>query len=142
MIRIGTIEEAYEIFLNVPELDAYLSLQKMKERLADRDYLVAVAEHDGVLIGFKIGYKISDDEFYSWLGGVIPIHRQFGVAQTLLDFQESWVRNAGLKYISVKSMNRFPSMLRLLIKNGYKIKNIKFFDDPDNERIEFIKTLN
>jgi len=32
-------------------------------------------------------------------------------------------------------------MLRLLIKNGYKIKSVENFGDSDKERIEFIKTL-
>ena len=140
MVRIGTIEEAYKVFMLIPELDRYLSFQELKEKLAD-NYLVVVAEHEGILIGFKLGYPVSTSEFYSWLGGVIPAYRNSGVAQTLLDFQEDWVKISGFKSMSVKSMNRFPSMLRLLIKNGYKIKCVENFDDSDKERIEFIKRL-
>ena len=140
MVRIGTIEEAYKVFMLIPELDRYLSFQELKEKLAD-NYLVVVAEHEGILIGFKLGYPVSTSEFYSWLGGVIPAYRNSGVAQTLLDFQEDWVKISGFKSMSVKSMNRFPSMLRLLIKNGYKIKSVENFGDSDKERIEFIKTL-
>jgi len=140
MVRIGTIEEAYKVFMLIPELDRYLSFQELKEKLAD-NYLVVVAEHEGILIGFKLGYPISTSEFYSWLGGVIPAYRNSGVAQTLLDFQEDWVKISGFKSMSVKSMNRFPSMLRLLIKNGYKIKSVENFGDSDKERIEFIKRL-
>ena len=140
MVRIGTIEEAYKVFMLIPELDRYLSFQELKEKLAD-NYLVVVADHEGILIGFKLGYLISTSEFYSWLGGVIPAYRNSGVAQSLLDFQEDWVKISGFKSMSVKSMNRFPSMLRLLIKNGYKIKSVENFGDSDKERIEFIKRL-
>ena len=132
MVRIGTIEEVYKVFMLIPELDRYLSFQEMKEKLAD-NYLVVVAEHEGILIGFKLGYPVSTSEFYSWLGGVIPAYRNSGVAQTLLDFQEDWVKISGFKSMSVKSMNRFPSMLRLLIKNGYKIKIVENFGDSDRE---------
>ena len=132
MVRIGTIEEAYKVFMLIPELDRYLSFQELKEKLAD-NYLVVVAEHEGILIGFKLGYPVSTSEFYSWLGGVIPAYRNSGVAQTLLDFQEDWVKISGFKSMSVKSMNRFPSMLRLLIKNGYKIKIVENFGDSDRE---------
>src|SRR6187402_285307 len=119
MARIGTLEEAYKIFLNIPELDQYLSLEQMRERLAC-GHLVTVAEYESVLVGFKIGYPQNNGEYYSWLGGVVPAYRHFGVAQKLLEFQENWAKQAGFESISVKSMNRFPSMLRLLIKNGYK----------------------
>jgi ribosomal protein S18 acetylase RimI-like enzyme len=140
MIRVGTIEEAHKIFMVIPELDRYLSLSEMKEKLVGT-HLVSIAENQGTLIGFKLGYQISEDEFYSWLGAVIPAYRNSGVAQSLLDFQEGWVIKSGFKSISVKSMNRFPSMLRLLIKNGYRIKSVENFDDAKKERIGFIKRL-
>lgn len=140
MIRAGTVEEAYEVFLSVPELDQYLSLQEMKERLCGEHHII-VAEIDHILVGFKIGYLKDNAEFYSWLGGVLPKYRQTGVAQKLLLFQENWVRKLGVKSISVKSMNRFPSMLRMLIKNGYKIQGVEFYGDSEKERINFVKQL-
>lgn len=141
MIRIGTLEEAYKIFLKIPELEQYLSLDQMRARLAC-GYLVAVAEHEGVLVGFKIGYPQNNVEFYSWLGGVIPDYRHSGIAQKLLEFQEEWAKNSGFERINVKSMNRFPSMLRLLIKNGYKIMEVESFGCSERERIKFIKSIN
>lgn len=140
MIRAGTVEEAYEVFLKIPELDQYLSLQEMKERLS-RPHLIIVAEIDQILVGFKIGYLKNNVEFYSWLGGVVPKYRQTGVAQELLLFQESWAGELGAKSISVKSMNRFPPMLRMLIKNGYKIQGVEFYGDSEKERINFVKQL-
>ena len=140
MIRIGAVEEAYEVFLNIPELDRYLSLQEMKDKLSG-EHLIIVAEIEAHLVGFKIGYQKNTSEYYSWLGGVIPFYRRSGIAQKLLDFQEDRVKRSGFDYISVKSMNRFPSMLRLLIKNSYKIKEVEFFGDSERERIHFVKAL-
>lgn len=140
MIRVGTVKEAYEVFLNVPELNQYLSLHEMTEKLGN-EHLIIVAEIDQVLAGFKIGYLKSNSEFYSWLGGVIPKYRQVGVAQELLLFQESWARKLGIKSISVKSMNKFPSMWHMLVKNGYEIVSVDFYKDAENERINFIKQL-
>ena len=140
MIRAGTVDEAYGVFLNVPELDQYLSLQQMKQRLCC-EHLIIVAEVDQILVGFKIGYLKNNVELYSWLGGVVPGYRQTGVAQELLLFQESCVRKLGVKNISVKSMNRFPTMLRMLIKNGYQIESVEFYGDSEKERINFVKLL-
>lgn len=78
MIRLGTIDEAHEVFLKVPELDQYLSLQDMKARL-ERSHLIVVAEGEEGLVGLKIGYPESPVEFYSWLGGVVPNHRHSGL---------------------------------------------------------------
>ena len=38
-----------------------------------------------------------------------------------IEQQEVWVKNKGFKSIRVKSMNRFPAMLQLLISQGYVI---------------------
>ena len=112
----------------------------MKQRLSC-EHLIVVAEVDQILVGFKIGYLKNNVEFYSWLGGVVPGYRQTGIAQELLLFQETYVKKLGVKNISVKSMNRFPSMLRMLIKNGYQIESVQFYGDSEKERINFVKLL-
>jgi GNAT superfamily N-acetyltransferase len=126
--------------MHIPEFNHSLSLSEMNNKLAN-PYLVTIAEAEGKLAGFKVGYVTGASEFYSWLGGVLPQYRSHGIAQKLLEFQENWAISAGLKTIRVKSMNRFPSMLRLLIKNGYKIKSIENFGNKESERIEFIKVF-
>ena len=139
MIHTGNVEAAYQVFLAVPELDRYLSLQGFQSRITEGT-LVLVYEADDKAIGFKVGYPLNDDDFYSWLGGVVPEARQSGVAQALLDYQENWVRDQGYQRLSVKSMNRYPSMLRFLIKNGYQIVHVENVG-TDDERIHFLKQL-
>lgn len=70
---------------------------------------------------FKLGYALDKDTFYSWLGGVLPAYRRDGVAQALLEAQETWAKEKGYKSISVKTRNSFPAMLMMLIKNGYQV---------------------
>ena len=137
MISAGTIAEAYQVLTEVPELDSYLSLEEFKAKVSD-GALVLVYEAEGKAIAFKIGYPLSQNEFYSWLGGVLPEYRKEGVAQQLLDYQERWVRDKGYMKLSVKSMNRYPSMIRFLVKNKYQIAKVEHFE-TDNERIHFQK---
>ena len=139
MICKGTIEEAYGVFIEVPELDRGLSLGEFKSK-APAGALVLLCRVEEKSVGFKIGYPISENEFYSWLGGVLPEYREQGVAQQLLDSQERWVRNQGYTKISVKSMNRYSSMIRFLVKNGYQIVKVGRFGTKD-ERIHFQKSL-
>lgn len=140
MIREASVAEAHQVMLGIPEFDRPRSLQDLQARLP-AGALILVAELDGHLTGFKIAYPLSDDELYSWLGGVLPAYRQSGLAQQLLAFQESCARERGFRALSVKSMNRYPAMLRLLIRNGYQIRAVDQFGDAAHERISFIKQL-
>ena len=140
MIRPGTIEEAWQVLQAIPEFDQRRSLAQLQERLP-ADALVLIAEADGQSVGFKLGYAAEDGSLYSWLGGVLPAHRKSGLAQRLLEAQEAWASAHGFAAITVKSMNRYPAMLRLLIRNGYQIRLVEHFGDTARERIHFIKSL-
>ncbi|OEZ87210.1 acetyltransferase (GNAT) family protein [Janthinobacterium sp. HH104] len=140
MIRPGTIEEAWHVLQAIPEFDQRRSLAQLQERLPSGT-LILIAEADGQPVGCKLGYSTEDDSFYSWLGGVLPAHRKSGLAQRLLEAQEAWASAHGFAAITVKSMNRYPAMLRLLIRNGYQIRLVEHFDDTARERIHFIKPL-
>lgn len=140
MERIGTVEEAFEVFMKVPELDQYLSIEEMRKKLTVGS-LVLVSEHQNCLIGFKIGYPLSETEFYSWLGGVVPSKRKLGAAKRLLLLQEQLVKERSFKHIKVKSMNRFRSMLKMLISNGYDITEVENYGHDEAERICFKKSL-
>lgn len=140
MERIGTVEEAFEVFMKVPELDQYLSIEEMRKKVTAGS-LVLVSERQNSLIGFKIGYPLSETEFYSWLGGVVPSKRKLGAAKRLLLLQEQLVKERSFKHIKVKSMNRFRSMLKMLISNGYDITEVENYGHDEAERICFKKVL-
>lgn len=140
MIRIGNISEAWQVMQAIPEFDQQRSLAQLQTRLP-AGALVLIAEENGLPVACKLAYGAEDGSLYSWLGGVLPAHRKSGLAQRLLQRQEAWAREHGFAVITVKSMNRFPAMLRLLIRNGYQIRAVEHFGDPENERICFIKPL-
>lgn len=107
---------------------------------AGTDYLLVTAVHAGEIVGFKLGYPLSPALFYSWIGGVSPTVRRLGLGRRLLRFQEERVRMRGCSSIRVKSMNAFPSMLSLLISEGYAIAGVEG-TDPDTLKIVFEKSL-
>ncbi|AVI65717.1 GNAT family N-acetyltransferase [Shewanella sp. WE21] len=108
----------------IPELDHPLTNEVLDQRLQGKTCLILVAYVEGELAGFKLGYEQEETIFYSWLGGVAFDFRRLGLAQSLLEYQETWARRQGYNHIQVKTMNRFPAMLNLLISNQYLITEL------------------
>lgn len=119
-----------ELSKQIPELDRPLTSDSLMARLSGKTCLILFAYVEGELAGFKLGYELETGVFYSWLGGVATDFRRLGLAQSLLDFQETWAGRQGYKMIQVKTMNRFPAMLNLLISNQYLITELNA--DPQN----------
>ncbi|PTP53283.1 GNAT family N-acetyltransferase [Vibrio splendidus] len=124
IVREGSLEEVVSVVEQITEFAKKESVASLSERLAGKTSLILVAEEAGVLLGFKIGYELDENTFYSWFGGVLPIARNKGVAQAQLDIQEQWVKQQGYQQLKVKSRNLFPAMLRLLLRNGYLIEKL------------------
>lgn len=140
-IREASVAEAAEVLARIDEFARPADEAALQARLRGRQPLILVAEKDNRLVGVKIGYRLSEACFYSWLGGVAPEGRRAGVAQALLDAQEAWVAKQGFEELRVKSRNRFPAMLQLLIKNGYRIEHMEKKDGLEDYRLHFVKTL-
>ncbi|MEH6451640.1 MAG: hypothetical protein V7782_01235 [Psychromonas sp.] len=92
-------------------------------------------------MGYKIGYALSDTEFYSWLGGFSCDYRRRGVAVKLRNHQETLALKSGYSSISVKSMNRYPAMLQLLISSGCQINGYENNGSVENSKIQFLQQL-
>jgi len=139
--EVGNISDVSIISSKIKEFDKASTFKSLNYRLQDKQSLILVAKYKGKLAGYKIGYKLTDTEFYSWLGGVSPDFRNLGIATKLREVQENWASNAGYSSISVKSMNRFPSMIHLLISSGYQINGYEDNGTVDNSKIKFVKIL-
>ncbi len=124
-IRQASLAEAVEVLVRISEFALPADENTLQARLKGKPTLILVAEQDEQLVGVKIGYRLSETCFYSWLGGVAPEGRCGGVAQALLEAQEAWVVEQGFEELRVKSRNRFPAMLRLLLRNGYLIEHME-----------------
>jgi len=121
IVEVGTVDDVLIVDAQIPEFDGRTSREKIESRLGERASLILIAKAGGKPIAYKMGYALSTSVFYSWLGGVIPDYRKQGIATQLREQQESWALDAGYLEISVKSMNRYPAMLQLLIASGYQI---------------------
>ena len=141
-IREGTIEELLTVHARIKEFEGQLSHQKVADRLANRKCLILVALVDGNLVAYKIGYAVGTEEFYSWLGGVVPNNRKMGIANQLRNVQEKWAVDNGFSRLTVKSMNQFPAMLTLLINSGYAVVGYEDKGTPESSKILFNKLLN
>ena len=130
----------YELYTRLPEFERPEPLEALGQRAGGR-YLSLVYCENGEDLGFKLGYAVDDRQFYSWLGGVLPEGRGRGIAQALLEAQETWVAEQGFSEIRVKSMNRFPAMIRLLVRNGYFIDGVTPNADARLTKIHFVKGL-
>jgi len=137
-IRTATLAEVYAAHQQVPELGRAADYA---ERIDGRFHIALIAESHGQTAGFKLGYARAPEDFYSWVGGVAPAHRGLGIASALLQRQETLAAEAGYITIRVKSMNRYPAMLRLLLANGYLIEGYEPNSGPDDAKILFRKIL-
>lgn len=83
--------------------------------------ILNVAVDKGKVIGYKIGYKLDNDTFYSWLGGVDKNSRKYGVATKLMENQHLYLKENGYKIVQTKTMNKWRNMLILNIKSGFDV---------------------
>ncbi|MGB0894384.1 MAG: GNAT family N-acetyltransferase [Parashewanella sp.] len=105
----------------VPELRDSMTAATLKQRIQNRQMLLILSFVEGELAGFKLGYALSNDVFYSWIGGISQDFRQLGLARTMLLRQEQWARENRFTLTQVKTQNCFPAMLTLLVKQGYQV---------------------
>ena len=140
-IREGSLEELVSVNQRIVEFITPYGQDEFERRLEGRSWYGLVAEDATGLLGFKIGYEESPQQFYSWLGGVVPEARGKGLARRMLHRQEAWVQDSDYTAVRVKSRNRYRAMLILLLSEGYEIIDIEPHDPPTDSRIHFLKTF-
>lgn len=118
-----------QLMSDIPEFNTPYSLAEIEQRLSSRKTLLQLVSVEGELAGFKLGYALTDDVFYSWLGGILPDFRKLGLARELLANQEAWVKYHGYHAIEVKTRNCFPAMLNMLISHKYQITTLEQQDE-------------
>ncbi|OON39460.1 GNAT family N-acetyltransferase [Izhakiella australiensis] len=141
ILRHASLKEIHLLYNQLPEFDAYHSLNDMEMRIADKPHLVRIAEIDGELAGFKLGYALDKNCFYSWLGGVLPGFRREGVAHALLRDQELWAQSQGYSRVSVNTRNRFKEMLLLLVSRDYQLVALQPGETAAEHKLRLEKAL-
>src|SRR5688572_5920035 len=134
------LEAVVKILNAIPEFDDLPNSESIKTRLLGKPHLILTAHDGNKPIAFKIGYE-RDNRFYSWLGGVIPSHRSLGVAGKLADRQEEWAKQQGYTSVWMKTRNRFPTMLLMAVRLGFRIIAIDTRYKITEHRIVLEKSL-
>ena len=141
-LREASLAELLWVHERIPEFPGKASLDFYTERLKHRLHLALVAEKEGELLGFKVGYQSDKpDTFYSWMGGVRPEFRGKGIATSLAEEQERWAKAQGFNAVFLKTRNRFPGMIQFGVKRGFKIVDLHPKGGVEDYRIVMHKEL-
>ncbi|GGD25568.1 N-acetyltransferase [Franconibacter daqui] len=140
-ISYATLDEIVSLYHRIPEFTLPVDNAALQQRIGASAACALIAYVGEKPAGFKLGYALDKDNFYSWLGGVLPEYRRDGVAQALLEAQENWAKEKGYKSISVKTRNSFPAMLMMLVKNGYQVIELEKKGEVVDYRLVLRKEL-
>lgn len=142
----------YKAFWGMPEQHVVDGILELHERVFEESatlvdkikskpkVLMNVAFNQSVVVGYKIGYEIDANKYYSWYGAVHEACRGQGIAAELMKQQHCLVGEAGYTIIQTKTRNKWRSMLILNIKNGFDVIEV-FTDDDGIHRIVLEKNI-
>lgn len=91
------------------------------------------------LVGFKLGYAVSRDRYYSWLGGVRPEARGAGIARQLMQAQHQWLVGTSYREVETITEQRNTRMCALNLAAGFAA--VGFETRRDVPRLIFRKSL-
>jgi len=63
--EVGTIDDVLAISSKIIEFKQVPTFKNISERLQGKKSLILIARYKGELAGYKVGYKLTDTEFYS-----------------------------------------------------------------------------
>ncbi|MGZ3726967.1 MAG: GNAT family N-acetyltransferase [Pseudobdellovibrio sp.] len=105
-----------------PSFNQSFNSSSFKSRMDQYKNILCVEAYDGdQLVGFKIGYALDNDTFYSWLGGVLPDYQKLGLGSELMRQQHHWCKSHSYKKIETKSQNEYTGMIKLNLNFGFRI---------------------
>lgn len=134
------IETCVRLSRLIPEFDGPPDAEAYRRRLEGVPHLLLAAFYEQEAVGFKVGYQ-REHYFYSWMGGVLPDFRQFGLARALARRQEAWAKAAGYDSITFKTRNQHKAMLIFALRNGFDIIGFREKESIATNRILLRKTL-
>lgn len=104
--------------------------------------LLARARDGGEPVGFKVGYRLSDEVFYSAKGGVHEDWRRQGVARLLLHDLMTLARERGYVRFAYDTFpNKHPGMTVLGLDEGFQVTRAGYSARYEDYRLRFEKEL-
>lgn len=86
-----------------------------------KEFLIVVAYDDTRPVGIKIGYRLDQGRFYSWLGAVHPDFQGLGIASELMRQQHEWCKKQEIQFVETRTRNQFKKMISLNLAHGFEI---------------------
>ncbi|GAB4495987.1 MAG: GNAT family N-acetyltransferase [Saprospiraceae bacterium] len=118
-----------EILVLYREIFGDVDEAKFRHRMNAERLLTLVIRQNNSLAGYKIGYPLDSEVFYSWLGAVSPPFRQRGIARLLMERQHAWCKENGFQTVRTKTYNRWKNMLILNLQCGFDIVGLAKKED-------------
>ncbi|MFM7340630.1 MAG: GNAT family N-acetyltransferase [Bacteroidota bacterium] len=110
------IELSLQLF-DIPPNRAYFSrLHEMQS-----PHVLIARNMNGLIVGYKIGYALSKEVFYSWLGGIHPEYQHQGIASAMIIAQHAWCRQSNFTLIRTKTHIQNLSMYILNRNHGFHV---------------------
>jgi predicted GNAT superfamily acetyltransferase len=142
IIKEDCIDDAINVSQKIPEFEDTYTKSEYESRLNNVKHLVLSAYIENKPVGFKIGYETqSKQNFYSWMGGVLPKYRQKGVAEKLMVHQKQWANKIGYQRILIKTLSKHIAMIKFLHKHGFIQMGIIPHNPDEETRIILEKKL-
>ena len=109
----------------------------------DHEFMVILAAFVGdIPIGFKVGYGMKNNIFYSAKGGVLINYRKAGIAKALL---QKMIKIAELENYNVFTYDTFPNMhygmLIMGLKEGFSVSHAGWNAQYNDYQITLSKVL-
>lgn len=118
--------------------EAVFDTRHVINRFDHEDLLMLVAELDGTPVGFKVGYQLRTDTFYSAKGGVVDAARRRGVARALLRQMLAVVEQWGYeRFVYDTFPNKHPGMTVLGLSEGFSVVKAGYSPQYEDYRLRF-----
>ena len=127
----GTIQEAVNLSLQIPEFEKPYSASTYHERMRKRFSFILVAYNAKKPVGFKAGYALSNKVFYSWMGGVLPEYRKQGIAAMLAEKQQNRLLKEGFEILKKEKVTVLVSDQSMPVMSGNEFLEIVNEEYPD-----------
>ncbi len=109
-------------------------------RLCVMPQATAVLARDaGRLVGFKLGYAMTESKYYSWLGGVHLSARGSGVARQLTRRQHRWLKDRGCALVETATDQGNVAMARVNLQEGFTVCGTRSM--PGRMQVLYLKQL-
>lgn len=142
-IKPVSIEDAYQIHLQIPEFKDRVPLEKFQAQLATTsDQHIVIAYLSEKPIGYMVSYdRFKDGSIYCWMTGVTPEARGQGALKVMIADLIEWAKAKNFQELKIKTRNARREMLNFLVKNDFNFLEVEQRKLLKNHRILLNKIL-